>query len=326
MSGNSRLRSTAAVLAVTAALVTGCSSTAADQAAPGDAVAQVAGRPRVGVVLGGGGETGIAWQTGVLSGLAEAGLTPAAVDVVVGTSAGALAGSYFSAGLDLAGLVERERRGEVATAPLPAGEGMTAIPPEIIAALGATEGTIEERGRRVGELAMKARTPISGADFVGYVSTMLPGPDWPALDFRPTSVNAETGETVLWKSTDGVALAAAVASSAAVPGFLPTVEIGGRHYTDAPRTSFSAALVAEKGLDAIVYIGMPTPNLSNTVEEAALDELEAGGLRVVRITGGEGSEEIIREALDPALRPRAAELGLRDAAVAVPAVTAVLHP
>ncbi|WBB69065.1 patatin-like phospholipase family protein [Micromonospora sp. WMMD812] len=321
MNGNRRLWRATAALGATAALAAGCSSAASDQAA-----APVAERPRVGIVLGGGGETGIAWQTAVLAALGKAGLTPATVDVVVGTSAGALAGSYFSAGLDLEQLVEKERSGDVATAPLPAGKGMTAIPTEIIAALGSTEGTIEERGRKVGALAMKAPTPISSADFVTYVSSMLPGADWPALDFRPTSVNAETGQTVLWKKADGVPLAAAVASSAAVPGFLPTVEINGQHYTDAPRTSFSADLVKEKNLAAIIYIGMPTPNLSNTVEEEALSKLEAGGLRVVRITGGEGSEEIIRNALDPKVRPRAAELGLRDGAAATAAVEALLHP
>ncbi|BCB82770.1 patatin-like phospholipase family protein [Phytohabitans suffuscus] len=284
-------------------------------------------RVRVGVVLGGGGETGIAWQTGVLAALAsEAGLRPDTVDVVVGTSAGAIAGCYFSAGLDLDRLVEKEREGEVASAPLPAGAGMTAIPAQIVAALGSTEGTIQERGRTIGALALKAPTPISSADLVAYVSSMLPGPDWPAVDFRPTSVNAETGETVLWRREDGVPLAAAVASSAAVPGFLPVVEIDGGHYTDAPRTSFSAGLVGEKALDAIVYIGMPTPNLSNTVEEKALDELAAGGLRVVRITGGDGSEEVIREALDPRVRPRAVELGLRDGTAAAPAVTELLRP
>jgi NTE family protein len=288
--------------------------------------ASAAGRPRVGIVLGGGGETGVAWQTGVLAALGKAGLNPTTTEVVVGTSAGALAGSYFSAGLDLDQLVEKERKGDVATSPLPAGEGMTAIPTEVVAALSSTQGTVEERGRKVGALAMKAPTPITSADLVAYVSTMLPGPDWPALDFRPTSVNAETGKTVLWTKADGVPLAAAVASSAAVPGFLPTVEINGQHYIDAPRTSFSAGLVKEKDLDAIIYIGMPTPNLSNTVEEEALDLLEAGGLGVVRITGGEGSEEIIRNALDPKVRPRAVELGLRDGAAAASAVAAVLGP
>ena len=277
----------------------------------------------IGIVLGGGGETGIAWQIGVLAALGKAGLTPATTSVVVGTSAGAVSGASYSAGLNLDNLVAKERAGDVVTVPLPAGEGLNAIPGDIIAALTSTEGTVEERGRRIGALALTATTTIKSEDFVAYAATMLPGTDWPALDFRPTSVEAETGRTVLWTKADGVPLAAAVASSAAVPGLLPAVEINGRHYIDVPRTSFSAALVEEKGLDAIVYIGMPTPTLSNMVEEEALDALEAGGLRVVRITGGEGSAEMISNALDPTRRPKAVELGLRDGAAAAADVAAL---
>ena len=45
------------------------------------------------LVLGGGGVTGIAWMTGLLAGLAEAGTNLAAADVVIGTSAGSVVGT-----------------------------------------------------------------------------------------------------------------------------------------------------------------------------------------------------------------------------------------
>lgn len=313
------------VLAMTVSLVA-CAGGPSGNTSAGEPTSVASERPRVGIVLGGGGETGVAWQTGVLAALADqAGLTPDVVDVVVGTSAGAVSGSYFSAGLDLNELVEKERSGDVMTVPLESGGGMSAIPQELIAALSATEGTIEERNKVIGQLALKASPPISGADFVNYVTSMLSGAEWPESDFRITSVNAETGATVLWKRADGVPLAAAIASSVAVPGFLPAIEINGQHYTDAPRASFSASLVAEKDLNVIVYIGMPTPNLSNTIEEEALTKLEAEGLKVVRITGGDGSEELIRDALNPELRPRAAEMGLRDGEAAAQSVAKLLQ-
>ncbi|GII59614.1 hypothetical protein Pth03_80030 [Planotetraspora thailandica] len=317
-----RILKTVAALATTALVATACASTApkAPDTAPTPA------RPRVGIILGGGGESGVAWQTGVLAALEDqAHLTPDVVDVVVGTSAGAVAGAYFSTKANLNQLVDNERAGKGASAPVQTGGG-GAIPTDIMAALNSTKGTIEERDKKVGELAMKAPIPISSADFVNYIASMLPTKQWPALDFRATSVNAETGQTVLWKREDGVPLAAALASSSAVPGFLPTVEINGRHYTDAPRTSFSAGLVAEKHLDAIIYIGMPTPNLSNTIEEEALTKLEAGGLHVVRITGGAGSDAIIRNAMDPKIRPQAVETGLRDGAAAAGSVAKLLRP
>ncbi|MET7398389.1 patatin-like phospholipase family protein [Dactylosporangium sp. NPDC005572] len=321
-----RFLAAAAVLAAGLPLLAACGSSSSDTAQPASTAASATpARPRVGIILGGGGETGIAWQTGVLAALQDkAGLTPDVVDVVVGTSAGAFTGAAFSSKADLHQLVTNEKTGNVKSAPVTPG-ATGAIPPQMLAALTSTEGTIEERDKRIGALAMSMKLPITSAELVGYVATMLPTTQWPALDFRATTVNAETGKTVLWKSTDGVPLPAAVASSAAVPGFLPTVEINGQHYTDAPRTTYSAALVAEKRLDAIIYIGMPTPNLSNTIEEDALKQLETNGLKVVRITGGPGSEDVIKNALDPKFRPKAVEIGLNDGTTAADNVTKLLQ-
>ena len=53
------------------------------------------------LVLGGGGITGIAWETGVLTGLRRGGVDLTAADLVVGTSAGSVVGTlvaYFAAG------------------------------------------------------------------------------------------------------------------------------------------------------------------------------------------------------------------------------------
>ncbi|MFJ6982137.1 MULTISPECIES: patatin-like phospholipase family protein [unclassified Streptomyces] len=323
----------AVALASGAALLGACTSDGGSGgrsgAAPADATtaaARPADRPRVGVILGGGGETGIAWQTAVLSALADdARLTRDSVDVVVGTSAGAIAGAYFSSVPDLGPVVEELRKGGGISAPAPQSTGTgNPIPADVLAALGSTEGTVEERSKRIGALAIRARTAVSSDQLVNVIGSGLPDRKWPALDFRATSVHAETGETVLWKKSDGVPLAAAVASSAAVPGYLPAVKIKGQHYTDAPRTSFSVRLVREKKLDAVVYIGMPTPNLSNTIEEDALTRLEGEGLKAVRITGGKGSDRLIDEALDPEVKPLAVEIGLRDGADAAPDVAAVL--
>ncbi|WP_336206248.1 patatin-like phospholipase family protein [Nonomuraea sp. LPB2021202275-12-8] len=53
------------------------------------------------LVLGGGGALGIAWETGVLAGLAEHGVDLRDADLVVGTSAGAVVAAQLTAGLDL---------------------------------------------------------------------------------------------------------------------------------------------------------------------------------------------------------------------------------
>jgi hypothetical protein len=52
------------------------------------------------IVLAGGGERLVAWQAGVLAGLAEGGLDPRRARTAVGTSAGALVAERLTAGTD----------------------------------------------------------------------------------------------------------------------------------------------------------------------------------------------------------------------------------
>ena len=52
---------------------------------------------RVGLILGGGGEVGIAWEIGVLAALEkQAGFRANACEVIAGTSAGAIVGAYVA--------------------------------------------------------------------------------------------------------------------------------------------------------------------------------------------------------------------------------------
>ena len=50
------------------------------------------------LVLGGGGVTGIAWETGLIAGLAGLGIDLAAADVIIGTSAGSVVGTDIACG------------------------------------------------------------------------------------------------------------------------------------------------------------------------------------------------------------------------------------
>src|SRR5260370_21320934 len=56
------------------------------------------------LVLGGGGVTGVAWELGVLAGLAEEGVDLSEADLVVGTSAGSVVGAQLTSGVSLADL------------------------------------------------------------------------------------------------------------------------------------------------------------------------------------------------------------------------------
>ena len=56
---------------------------------------------RTALVLGGGGVTGIAWELGILKGLADAGVDLSDADLVVGTSAGSVVGAQVTSGHSL---------------------------------------------------------------------------------------------------------------------------------------------------------------------------------------------------------------------------------
>ncbi|WP_375373457.1 patatin-like phospholipase family protein [Micromonospora sp. ATA51] len=69
------------------------------------------------LVLGGGGVTGVAWELGLLAGLAQRGLELAGADLVVGTSAGSVVGAQVCSGVPLE---------ELYAAQLPSGSGLAA--------------------------------------------------------------------------------------------------------------------------------------------------------------------------------------------------------
>ena len=63
----------------------------------------------LGLVMGGGGLVGIAWELGVLAALQESvGFDPTSAAVIVGTSAGSVAGAEAALGRDLRVLVHRQ--------------------------------------------------------------------------------------------------------------------------------------------------------------------------------------------------------------------------
>jgi NTE family protein len=290
---------------------------------------------KIGLILGGGGEVGVAWELGVLAALAaDTGFTAADCAVVVGTSAGAYVGALTAHGADPGQVMEAVTNGpglsptsadiDPEAVPADPGRGSSVIPDDIAILMVSAEGTVEERAVAIGKLAMQAPTELDSAQFVAATGSILGFSTWPDVDFRPTSVNAETGATVLWNRDSGIDLVTAIASSYAIPGFFPPVEINGLNYFDVPRAHFTEDLIRDESLDAIIYIGLVLPVLVNTDELAILDALADAGLPVVKVTNGPEFAEIAGDLMNPAVRGRAAELGQDDGHRAAPQLRALL--
>ena len=156
------------------------------------------------LVLGGGGVAGIAWMTGVLTGLAEAGQDVTGADVIVGTSAGAAVAAQVGSGLSPGALFARQVDPALQAREIPAELDMEKVAAEFAELLaGATSAA--DAQRRVGAYALAART-VPEAGRRAAVGSRLPSPDWPARRILLVAVDAETGEMRVFDRQSGVDL------------------------------------------------------------------------------------------------------------------------
>ena len=146
--------------------------------------------------------TGIAWETGLLAGLAEAGIDLTSADLVVGTSAGSVVGAQILSGVSLEDLYAGQlvdAKGEIA-----ASIGAGVLVRFIIAA--AWPGDARKGRARLGHAALKART-VPESERREVIRRRLPKTSWPERALLITAVDAETGESRVFDRDSGVDLA-----------------------------------------------------------------------------------------------------------------------
>jgi NTE family protein len=243
------------------------------------------------LVLGGGGPVGVAWEAGVLAGLAESGVDLSTPDRIIGTSAGSLVGARLALTKDAAGLVDataRVARGNDAPPPSIDLESLMAVGQLMLDAI---EGGDHTRiAREAGKLALAAET-IDEADFIALTGGSL-GETWPDADYICTAWEAETGTFRAWDRHAGVSFGRAVSSSCCVPGLFPPVALDGGHYIDGGIISASNAFLAE-GHDAVVVLSVLTGAIAGLAEHVArplrqeVESLRAGGADVEVVEMGQ---------------------------------------
>lgn len=271
------------------------------------------------LVLGGGGVAGIAWETGVLLGLADAGLDLTDADLFVGTSAGSVVATQVATGLALADLYERQLDPGVTTERAVAFdvEAMTARFVELLA----DRPEPEELRRRIGAWAIEADT-VPEAERLEIIGARLPVREWPERGLRIAAVDAATGAFVAFDAVAGVDLVVAVAASCAVPGVWPPVTIGDRRYIDGGVRSTINADLAD-GVEQVVVLTPFTLGLAGEVSHEC-DALRAAGSRVAVVVADERSVAAFgTNPLDPATRAPSAVAGRAQAAAVLDAVAEV---
>ena len=260
------------------------------------------------LVLGGGGVTGIAWETGVLLGLRDAGHDVLSrLDLVVGTSAGSTVGTQILSNINLEDLFARQtadNHNEIS--PLLDLEALAIIFGEM--ASGGT--TTDEQRSRIGELALNATT-VDERTRRTVIEKRLPSHDWPTVPLILTAIDAVTGQFVTWTKDSGVSLVDAIASSCAVPSVWPCVTIDGHRYYDGGLRNSANAYLAQ-GHENVTVIAPMTGGPSPIVD-AELQDLTASGsaIRMV-VADAEAIDAMGPNSLDPRFRRIAAEHGRRQ--------------
>jgi NTE family protein len=288
------------------------------------------------LVLGGGGPVGIAWEAGLLAGLAESGVELAQADYIVGTSAGSVVGALVALGrapADIAGpiIAEADRPREI---PQQVAQERQGAPNMMVlmqkmAEVAAGERDPQEVRREIGEFALAAQTVDEESFLAGFGRQLAQAGEgvWPGHGYACTAVDTETGEFVIWDAASKVSLSRAVASSCSVPGVFPSITIDGRRYMDGGMRSATNADLA-KGHDKTVVIAvrlmageMGDRMMAPVARE--IDVLTQAGGKVELIVPDDASAEAFgMNLMNPRNRPAAAKAGLAQGRALAPALKA----
>jgi len=271
-------------------------------------------------VLGSGGVTGIAWEIGILAGLADQGVDLTDADLVVGTSAGSVVGVDVRSGVSLADLLAVQTRPHEANE-IYAKMGLSVLAKYIRAMVLSRKPEVARM--RVGALALKTKTE-SEQSRRKVIESRLPAFEWPAGRLQITAVDALTGDLVIFDAASGVRLLDAVGASCAVPGIWPPVTINGRRYIDGGIRSAANADLAT-GCGSVVVIAPLAAGfgaIASPASQAA--KLAQSGARVIVVKPDKPALRAIgRNVLDPTRRPPAARAGYAQAASVAAEVKAV---
>jgi NTE family protein len=254
------------LLAVAGALSAGARASAAEAADQGPVAAvdsatlrpvtRPAGRPRIGLVLGGGGAKGAA-HVGVLAVLDEMHIP---IDCVAGTSMGALVGGTFAAGMSATELEKEMSR--ISWQDTIAFRGQREAETMRSKLAGVTYSNSLEFGVRKGRITPPAgliptqRIDQTIEQLVARTRDVKNFDDLP-IPFRAVATDMLKGEMVVLSQGD---LAKSMRASMSVPGVFAPVKLDGRLLGDGGLTrNLPVDIVRQTCADVVIAVSVPNP-------------------------------------------------------------------
>jgi NTE family protein len=261
------------------------------------------------LVLGGGGVTGVAWEIGLLYGLAERGIDLTKADLFVGTSAGSVVAAQITRGETLQQLYDHELADTT-------GDRNAVIGTPVLLRFlfaQAYPGNRQKGRAWLGRAALAKKT-VPESERRNAIRARVPDDKWPETALRIPAVAAETGEVVVFDKDSGVSLIDAVAASCAVPIVWPPMTVNGTRYIDGGvRSIANVDLAADQG--RVVVIAPITAALRHAEKPAVQAAALGPGVRTAVISPTDAALTAIgRNPLDPDRRAGSAEAGRAQAA------------
>ena len=206
------------------------------------------------LVLGGGGNVGIAWEIAILAGLLDGGVDARDADLVIGTSAGSVVGTHIAHGRDPRELLQEQSAADPPAALGGLPQPDMSIVQEAFAAWTAASEMTEAACAAVGAAALKGGGAFTEERWLASFERHA-WPGWPQKALVITAVACETGRFFAIDRDSGVDVARACAASCAVPGLFPPVTVDGVRYMDGGvRSGTSADLAQRIEPDAVLIV------------------------------------------------------------------------
>jgi NTE family protein len=255
------------------------------------------------LVLGGGGVAGMAWEIGLLTGLAEAGVDLGDADLVIGTSAGAVVAVHVAAQADLDQLFAAQLADTHVEIPARMSKTLTLrLGWAMLRAASA-----EEFGVRAGRIAQA--TTGRAQERRAAIQARLISTTWPNRPVWVTAVDARSGRLEIFHRDSGVPLLDALTASGAFPGVWPPAELHGRPWIDGAIRSLTNAHLAS-GHATIAIIAPRSSGIRHVPRLRTEVQRLRSHARVIAVAPDAPTRKAVaRDWMDPARRHLAALAG-----------------
>ncbi|WP_114602818.1 patatin-like phospholipase family protein [Staphylococcus sp. EZ-P03] len=230
------------------------------------------------VILGAGGQFGMAWEIGYLRGLFDQGVDLRTAHEFVGTSAGAQVGTVIASDADWETIWDEQLQYEREESNPLTDEDLEIIFSKF-ESLASDSRTVEEWVAGMSDMAMHPRVDLPETERLNMIRNSLGNAvsGW-TKGLKIVVTEVETNQRRVLDQSSDVSLVKAIAASGAFQGAYPTIQIDGKHYYDGGSYSMENPDVSEA--DKVIVLAADLPVKTPFALADVIDKMKERGQKV----------------------------------------------